>query len=90
MISLLSAQDWGRPGDLWNLDIQWHVPSMEETAFVFYILDLLLQPELQRLQKFAQGEQDMSRSEVNNLDRSFIFVLYLIIYYIYYTILYSD
>jgi len=54
-------QDWGRPGDLWNLDIRWHVPSVEENSFVFYILDLILQPELQRLQRFAQGEQDMGR-----------------------------
>lgn len=54
-------QDWGRPGDLWNLDIRWHVPSVEETSFAFYLLDLILQPELQRLQRFAQGEQDMSR-----------------------------
>lgn len=61
---LFFSQDWGRPGDLWNLEIRWHVPSSEETAFVFYVLDLLLQPELQRLQRYAQGEQDMSRSEV--------------------------
>uniref|UniRef100_A0A8C2DIG5 Proteasome activator subunit 4b n=1 Tax=Cyprinus carpio TaxID=7962 RepID=A0A8C2DIG5_CYPCA len=60
----LPIKDWGRPGDLWNLEIQWHVPSTEETAFVFYVLDLLLQPELQRLQKYAQGEQEMSRDDV--------------------------
>uniref|UniRef100_A0AAR2IXF8 Proteasome activator Blm10 mid region domain-containing protein n=1 Tax=Pygocentrus nattereri TaxID=42514 RepID=A0AAR2IXF8_PYGNA len=60
----LPIKDWGRPGDLWNLQVQWHVPSAEETAFVFYILDLLLQPELRRLQKYAQGEQDMSRDDV--------------------------
>lgn len=54
-------QDWGRPGDLWNLDIRWHVPSVEETSLAFYLLDLILQPELQHLQRFAQGEQDMSR-----------------------------
>ncbi|XP_055031264.2 proteasome activator complex subunit 4B isoform X1 [Misgurnus anguillicaudatus] len=60
----LPIKDWGRPGDLWNLEIKWHVPSVEETAFVFYILDLLLQPELQRLQRYAQGEQDMSRDDV--------------------------
>lgn len=54
-------QDWGRPGDLWNLEIQWHVPSVEEISFAFYLLDLILQPELQRLKRFAEGEQDMSR-----------------------------
>lgn len=55
-------QDWGRPGDLWNLDIRWHVPSVEELSLAFYLLDLFLQPELQRLQRFAKGEQDMIRS----------------------------
>ncbi|XP_036402211.1 proteasome activator complex subunit 4A [Megalops cyprinoides] len=60
----LPIKDWGRPGDLWNLQIQWHVPGAEEVAFVFYVLDLLLQPELVRLQRYAQGEQGMSRDDV--------------------------
>uniref|UniRef100_A0A8C1Y874 Proteasome activator subunit 4b n=1 Tax=Cyprinus carpio TaxID=7962 RepID=A0A8C1Y874_CYPCA len=25
----LPIKDWGRPGDLWNLEIQWHVPSVK-------------------------------------------------------------
>uniref|UniRef100_I3JTZ4 Proteasome activator subunit 4a n=1 Tax=Oreochromis niloticus TaxID=8128 RepID=I3JTZ4_ORENI len=60
----LPIKDWGRPGDLWNLEIQWHVPSVEEISFAFYLLDLILQPELQRLKRFAEGEQDMSRDDV--------------------------
>uniref|UniRef100_A0AAY4C4F7 Proteasome activator subunit 4 n=1 Tax=Denticeps clupeoides TaxID=299321 RepID=A0AAY4C4F7_9TELE len=60
----LPIKDWGRPGDLWNLDICWHVPNTEERAFVFYTLDLLLQPELQKLKSYAEGEQDMSRDDV--------------------------
>uniref|UniRef100_A0A8C1X656 Proteasome activator subunit 4a n=1 Tax=Cyprinus carpio TaxID=7962 RepID=A0A8C1X656_CYPCA len=60
----LPIKDWGQPGDLLNLDIQWHVPSTEEKEFVFYLLDLLLKPELQRLQEYTQGEQDISRDEV--------------------------
>uniref|UniRef100_A0A8C9TJ04 Proteasome activator subunit 4 n=1 Tax=Scleropages formosus TaxID=113540 RepID=A0A8C9TJ04_SCLFO len=42
----LPIHDWGRPGDLHNLQIQWHVPSTEETTFIFYLLDLLLRSEL--------------------------------------------
>ncbi|XP_076141905.1 proteasome activator complex subunit 4A [Alosa pseudoharengus] len=60
----LPIKDWGRPGDLWNLDIKWHVPNAKETAFVFEVLDLLLKPELQRLESYAQGEQDMNRDDV--------------------------
>lgn len=58
-LSLL--QDWGKPGDLWNLDIQWHVPSSEEINFAFYLLDTFLQPELTRLEHYATGKLEMSR-----------------------------
>lgn len=54
-------QDWGKPGDLWNLDIQWHVPSSEEINFAFYLLDTFLQPELIRLEHYAAGKLEMSR-----------------------------
>uniref|UniRef100_A0A8C3XZU5 Proteasome activator subunit 4 n=1 Tax=Catharus ustulatus TaxID=91951 RepID=A0A8C3XZU5_CATUS len=57
-------KDWGKPGDLWNLDIQWHVPSPEEINFAFYLLDTFLQPELTRLEQYALGELEMSRDDV--------------------------
>ncbi|XP_026870024.2 proteasome activator complex subunit 4A isoform X2 [Electrophorus electricus] len=60
----LPIKDWGRPGDLWNLAIQWHVPSEEEKAFVFSTLDQLLQPELERMQRHVRAEQEMSRDDV--------------------------
>uniref|UniRef100_A0A8B9T6E1 Proteasome activator subunit 4 n=1 Tax=Anas platyrhynchos TaxID=8839 RepID=A0A8B9T6E1_ANAPL len=57
-------KDWGKPGDLWNLDIQWHVPSDEEINFAFYLLDTFLQPELARLEQYATGKLEMSRDDV--------------------------
>ncbi|EGV92976.1 Proteasome activator complex subunit 4 [Cricetulus griseus] len=54
-------KDWGKPGDLWNLGIQWHVPSSEEVSFAFYLLDSFLQPELIKLQRCGDGELEMSR-----------------------------
>ncbi|KAL4612987.1 proteasome activator complex subunit 4B-like [Arapaima gigas] len=60
----LPIRDWGRPGDLRNLQIQWHVPSTDEIAFVFHLLDLLLQPEVLRLQRHAEGKETMSRDDV--------------------------
>ncbi|XP_061914340.1 proteasome activator complex subunit 4A [Entelurus aequoreus] len=60
----LPIKDWGRPGDLWNLDIRWHVPSADETKFTYSLLDQILQPELERLQSYAEGDQDMSRDDV--------------------------
>ncbi|KAK1171117.1 proteasome activator complex subunit 4-like [Acipenser oxyrinchus oxyrinchus] len=57
-------KDWGKPGDLWNLNIHWHVPTSEEKAFVFYILDIILQPELVKLQRHASGELEMPRDDI--------------------------
>uniref|UniRef100_A0A803SKN4 Proteasome activator subunit 4 n=1 Tax=Anolis carolinensis TaxID=28377 RepID=A0A803SKN4_ANOCA len=57
-------KDWGKPGDLRNLNIQWHVPSAEETAFAFELLDSFLQPELDKLSHYADGSLEMSRDDV--------------------------
>lgn len=46
---------------MWNLGIQWHVPSSEEVSFAFYLLDSFLQPELIKLQCCGDGELEMSR-----------------------------
>ncbi|OXB74298.1 UNVERIFIED_CONTAM: hypothetical protein H355_006827 [Colinus virginianus] len=59
-----AVKDWGKPGDLWNLDIQWHVPSSEEINFAFYLLDTFLQPELTKLEHYATGKLEMSRDDV--------------------------
>ncbi|KFO18474.1 Proteasome activator complex subunit 4 [Fukomys damarensis] len=56
-----AVKDWGKPGDLWNLGIQWHVPSSEEVSFAFYLLDSFLQPELIKLQHCGDGDLEMSR-----------------------------
>ncbi|XP_069787517.1 proteasome activator complex subunit 4-like isoform X1 [Narcine bancroftii] len=58
-------KDWGKPGDLWKLGIQWHVPSEEEITFAYYLLDNFLQPELSRLQRCADGEIEMSRDDIH-------------------------
>uniref|UniRef100_A0A2K5P667 Proteasome activator complex subunit 4 n=1 Tax=Cercocebus atys TaxID=9531 RepID=A0A2K5P667_CERAT len=57
-------KDWGKPGDLWNLGIQWHVPSLEEVSFAFYLLDSFLQPELIKLQHCGDGKLEMSRDDI--------------------------
>uniref|UniRef100_A0A4W3GV83 Proteasome activator subunit 4b n=1 Tax=Callorhinchus milii TaxID=7868 RepID=A0A4W3GV83_CALMI len=57
-------KDWGKPGDLWNLQIKWHVGSPEEISFAYYVLEKFLQPELSRLQRCAEGELEMSRDDM--------------------------
>ncbi|XP_062911944.1 proteasome activator complex subunit 4-like isoform X1 [Mobula hypostoma] len=58
-------KDWAKPGDLWKLGIQWHVPSEEEITFAYYLLDNFLQPELSRLKRCAVGETEMSRDDIH-------------------------
>ncbi|KAG8123071.1 hypothetical protein E2320_018500 [Naja naja] len=57
-------KDWGKPGNLQKLDIQWHVPSAEEVAFAFELLDTFLQPEINKLERYSDGSLEMSRDDV--------------------------
>ncbi|XP_077341678.1 proteasome activator complex subunit 4 [Lithobates pipiens] len=57
-------KDWGKAGDLWNLNIRWHVPSAEEVKFAFYLLDNFLQPELDKLYRYGSGELELSRDDI--------------------------
>ncbi|KAM4771368.1 proteasome activator complex subunit 4 [Rhinophrynus dorsalis] len=64
LLEYFPIKDWGKPGDLWNLNIRWHVPSAEEISFAYYLLDNFLQPELDKLDRYGSGEFEMSRDEV--------------------------
>ncbi|ETE72009.1 Proteasome activator complex subunit 4, partial [Ophiophagus hannah] len=59
-----AVKDWGKPGNLQKLDIQWHVPSAEEVAFSFELLDTFLQPEINKLEQYSDGNLEMSRDDV--------------------------
>ena len=54
-------QDWGKPGDLFNLNIQWHIPSSEEKLLAKDLLDMYLQPELTKLERFVDESLTLSR-----------------------------
>jgi len=49
-------QDWAVAGDLNHLGLKWHVPSVEELQMTDRLLEEFLQPELDKLQAFMQGE----------------------------------
>nr|DBA27145.1 TPA: hypothetical protein GDO54_011320 [Pyxicephalus adspersus] len=57
-------KDWGKAGELWNLNIRWHVPSAEEVEFAFHLLDNFLQPELDKLNRYGSGELELSRDDI--------------------------
>ncbi|KAK3731823.1 hypothetical protein QZH41_020179, partial [Actinostola sp. cb2023] len=60
----LFIRDWGKSGDLNNLNIQWHIPSKEETLFAKEILDNFLQPEMKRVESFIAGSETLAREEL--------------------------
>ncbi|XP_070577632.1 proteasome activator complex subunit 4-like isoform X2 [Ptychodera flava] len=59
----LPVRDWVKPGDLHNLGIDWHVPTIESRDFAKKLLEIFLHPELEKLKKFIRGET-LSRDEL--------------------------
>ncbi|XP_072167902.1 proteasome activator complex subunit 4-like [Diadema setosum] len=59
----LPIRDWGKPGDIHNLDVKWHQPSEEGVACIKDILDTFLQPEIKKLRDYTKGEV-MSREKL--------------------------
>jgi len=70
----LYIRDWAVAGDLNHLGLEWHVPSVEELQMTDRLLEEFLQPELDRLQAFMQGEA-MDR---DSLHQSLQLVWYLL------------
>ncbi|XP_068688324.1 proteasome activator complex subunit 4-like isoform X1 [Montipora foliosa] len=60
----LFIRDWGKPGDLHNLNIQWHIPTEEEKLLAKLLLDTFLQPELTKLEKILDQSLTLSREEL--------------------------
>ncbi|XP_032233646.1 proteasome activator complex subunit 4 isoform X2 [Nematostella vectensis] len=60
----LFIRDWGKSGDLDNLDIKWHIPIEEEKLFAKELLDTFLQPEMERVERFMAGDETLSREQL--------------------------
>ena len=50
------TQEWGAAGDIDNLNLTWHVPSLEELELTDRLLHTFLTPEIQRLRSFMGGQ----------------------------------
>ena len=46
---------------MFNLNIQWHIPSKEEKLLAKDLLDMFLQPELTKLERFVDESLTLSR-----------------------------
>ncbi|XP_031565856.1 proteasome activator complex subunit 4-like [Actinia tenebrosa] len=60
----LFIRDWGKSGDVDNLDIQWHIPSKEEKLFAKELFDTFLQTEMARVEKYIDGSEPLTREEL--------------------------
>ena len=54
-------QEWGQPGDLHNLGIQWHVPTAEEKSFATELLQEFLVSEFDAVQQHISGAKTLTR-----------------------------
>ncbi|XP_023231412.1 proteasome activator complex subunit 4-like [Centruroides sculpturatus] len=60
----LPIQDWGKPGDINNLGIQWHIPTKEEIEFVHHLLETFLNSELTKLLEWSRSKITLTRDEL--------------------------
>ena len=65
LIDLL-FQEWGKPGDIHNLGIDWHIPSDEELSAAQKLIDEFLSDELTKLSEFARGKIILDRDQLLN------------------------
>jgi proteasome activator subunit 4 len=60
-IRLLCWQDWGKPGNPYNMQLKWYEPGNNEVACVQSLINRYLPPELQRIEKFISDELQLTR-----------------------------
>ncbi|CAD5119000.1 DgyrCDS7656 [Dimorphilus gyrociliatus] len=60
----LPIRDWGKPGDLNNLKLVWHIPSEEEKETVVEVLKLFLLPQLAKIDKHVSQKSILEREEL--------------------------
>jgi proteasome activator subunit 4 len=59
-----SFQEWGKPGDIYNLGVEWHTPSEEEISAAQKLVDEFLFDELKVLSEFSRGVVALDREQV--------------------------
>ena len=62
----MPIRDWGKPGNIHDLQLQWHVPNAEEVACAQRLLDRFLAHELDSLSAFSLGDKTLTKEELKN------------------------
>ncbi|KAG8177101.1 hypothetical protein JTE90_015245 [Oedothorax gibbosus] len=57
--------DWGKPGNIHDLKVDYHVPSAEETEAAKLLLERFLVPELENLRSWSLNSVDLTRDDVH-------------------------
>ncbi|XP_049827617.1 proteasome activator complex subunit 4-like [Schistocerca gregaria] len=60
----LPIRDWGKPGNVHNLQMKWHVPDEEEIKHVQDIVNRYLPVELERISSYINDKSQMTREEL--------------------------
>jgi proteasome activator subunit 4 len=60
----LPIKDWGKPGDVNNLQMKWHLPSLEERLFAEQLLHRFLHQNLNKLDDHVDQEETLPREEL--------------------------
>ena len=53
----LSLQDWGKLGEVKDLQMHWHIPSLEELSTASRLLEKFLNREMDKLKECMNGKQ---------------------------------
>lgn len=59
-------RDWGKPGEIDDLNMSWHIPSLEELEFVNELVKEHLYPELDIIRSYIKGTATVTRYMVTN------------------------
>lgn len=57
-------RDWGKHGNVDDLEVSWHVPSVEELEYTDELLREILLPEIEVMKKYMSGSS-LTRLVIN-------------------------
>lgn len=66
ILNFIFFQDWGKPGDIHNLGINWHIPNESEISAAQKLIDEFLFDELNNLSEFSKGTILLNRDQLLN------------------------
>ncbi|XP_056636067.1 proteasome activator complex subunit 4-like [Diorhabda sublineata] len=71
----LAIREWGKAQEIKDLKISWYVPGMKEVEAAQNLLARYLMPELEKLEKYSNGEENFTRHELKRSLKIIISIL---------------